>query len=464
MELEPTFLYLPSSDKSNLTPTERLYLPRRDSAPCFPLDEYLSRIPSILSRANELLASCQEEEEDMATTTEHPVFVSSHNMATQFSQDRCLHVLQGELAHASALQTDVVVSAEATTCHVVALRSTSNHTTSVPLVSLAHVDQPHVYDTCLEAMVLEHVLHHTTPSREQEVLAEQEESAEDFGFFIDEDEQNEPEELSPQEQEEDPPHFLPGLDFDRKSSSLPAALQHHHTLGDDDDCGVERKIEMELHLLGGFLDEDGTSQDLSNSLLMIFSQLAEKYQNKLRISLSTAAISCMNTHGLDGRTAPRSRGMGIDIRTGEVFPVKTVLPAHLEGPALEIRSARAWAEQTKHTLQHKESLHVIHDRSSCGGEVRVQPFRYEPVTEFDILLAVSDEVLLQHTSTSPASESGRFCSDLRRTLSFVNTVPAETIFGKDCSQPLVYARSASNLNEWEVVKPIQKRRSQSIAE
>jgi hypothetical protein len=336
--------------------------------------------------------------------------------------------LQGEVAHASTLQADYLVSAEATTCHVVVLRSTKS--ASVPLVSLAHIDK--AYDSCLEAMLKEHLHHH-------ESAAAIEAGEDEFGFFMDEDEEqlvplndaasqqvplndvfNEPQ----QQQASSSSSFLPCPNFEpQRSASTP--------------CLTTEPIEMELHMMGGFLDKDGTSQQLSTLLVERFNDLAGKYKDRLRISLSTCAISCMN-NTQDSR--PVNRGLGIDIATGKVFPVKSTLPAHLEGPAVDIRSARAFCEEAAKTLA------VIHDTSSKHGQVRVQPFQYKAAEELNVLLHVSDDVLLSVTSTSPDQESDQFCTNFRRTLSFVNTVPPETAFAN--GKPLVYSRSASNMNEW----------------
>jgi Protein N-terminal asparagine amidohydrolase len=381
-ELEPSSLFLSSN--------ERLFLPRRGSV-SGPIDEYLSRIPRVVSRADELNASATE--------------LLLHE---RVEASRCLNVLQGEVAHASTLQADCLVSAEATTCHVVALRSTSG-STSVPLCSLAHVDQ--VYDSCLEAMVKEHLQHHENP-----ILAESHDEA--FGFFMDEDEVEYETPLN--DNNDNTSSFIP-RPLERRTASMPA---------------MHGPIEMELHLAGGFLDKEGTSQQLSTSLVEHFSDLAEKYRGRLRISLSTAAISCMNH---DEDQGPVNRGLGIDTRSGQVFAVNSALPAHLEGPAVEIRSARAFC-----CADAAPTLAVIHDTNSA--HIRVEPFAYKADPELNVLLDVPDDVLLTFTSTSPDQESEHFCTNFRRTLSFVNTVPPETVFGH--GRPLVYTRSSTNLNEW----------------
>ena len=211
-----------------------------------------------------------------------------------------------------------------------------------------------------------------------------------------------------------------------------------------------RPIEMELHIVGGYLDKNGTSQSLSSSLIRTFSNLAETHRDKIRISLSTAAISTLNTmeDPQSGHKRPVCRGLGIDTRTGEVFGVSDKLPAEWEAPALEVRSARIFCPR------RCKSLSVIHDASSNAGEIRVEPFSYRPIPSLNSLLHAPDEVLLHATSTSPECESDRFCSDLKRTLSFVNTVPPEQVFGNEQKKPLIYSRSASNLNEWEAATAV----------
>jgi hypothetical protein len=418
LDLEPSSLYFKNdcSSAGSRSEPELLYLPRKGSIGSSSIDEYLSSIPRVVSRASELQLAKEE-----------PAFLHK-SMASGAA--RVLNVLQGEVAHASTLQADYLVSAETTTCHVVVLRSTKS--ASVPLVSLAHVDK--AYDSCLEAMVKEHLNHH-------EQAAAIEAGEEEFGFFMEEDEEqlvplNDSEQqvplndvlIEPQKQQASSSSnsFLPSPNFEPEgSASMP-------------DFRAE-PIEMELHMMGGFLDKDGTSQQLSTVLVERFNYLADKYKGRLRIALSTAAISCMNNTE-DSR--PVNRGLGIEIATGEIFPVKSSLPAHLEGPAVDIRSARAFSEEAAQTLA------IIHDTRSKEGQVRVQPFQYKAVEKLNVLLTVPDDVLLSVTSTSPDEESDQFCTNFRRTLSFVNTVPSETAFAN--GKPLVYSRSGSNMNEWIV--------------
>jgi Protein N-terminal asparagine amidohydrolase len=406
---------------------ERLFLPRRDS--CH-LDEYLSSIPRVVSRSQELNATEQphqrqqhQQHGENSNNVPHGNEFLKHD--SRRSYGRCLNVLQGEAAYASSEQADYLVSAEATTCHVIALRSTSkNNSVVAPLSSLAHVDSS--YDACLEAMIREHLLHH-----EQKVADIRRE--EDFGFFMDE--MDEEEEVCLEDNEHiassEASSFLPAQGIaprpPRRTVSMPMFQRE--------------RIEMELHMVGGYKDKDGTSQQLSSSLLERFSELAEKYSECLRISLSTAAISSMNTEGNETTAAPINRGLCIETATGIVFPIRSSLPRHLEGPAVEVRSARIFcSDDTPATLR------VIHDRTSRNGEIRIDPFRYLADPRLKVLLDVPDDVLLSVASTSPGQESDQFCSNFRRTLSFATLNSAENVFAR--GRPLVYTRSANNLNEW----------------
>ena len=346
----PTSLYLPTPASANGDEQERLVLPQDE-----PVDVYLSRIPQVRSKAQEL---CDEAKQD---TTEAAFLQKARS-------GRCLNVLQGEVAHASALQTDVLVSAEATTCHVVALRSTrKSKSATVPLVSLAHVDQAGVYDNCLDAMVQQHLNHHssdqTRPTQAAAVNpinSDDSEEDEDF-FFYNEDEDTGPQEEHGEKHAAQQQSFLPPSTPNnlprRRSTSMPS-------LRDDD----EEPIEMELHMVGGYLDKEGTSQDISHSLITSFSELAKKYQDQVRISLTTALISSLNTTNATNEASssvankPKSRGLGIDTQTGQVFPITDSLPPELEGPGLEVRTARSLARATSSPNLHLTRIAARHSR------------------------------------------------------------------------------------------------------
>lgn len=109
---------------------QRLQLPITASNP---IDEYLRLIPGVADGASALLSRG------------HRVFSTS-------SVERILYVGQAEVAHATSLQCDIVASDKATTCHILAFRSSF---LGKPLVSLAHIDSC-AYETCISDMLRYH--------------------------------------------------------------------------------------------------------------------------------------------------------------------------------------------------------------------------------------------------------------------------------------------------------------------
>jgi Protein N-terminal asparagine amidohydrolase len=219
-------------------------------------------------------------------------------------------------------------------------------------------------------------------------------------------------------------------------------------------------IEIDLHMVGGFLDTQGASKRLSAALIERFDALARKYSDRVRIYLVTAAISCLNHNQSMSRTrlsrsssetaGPVHRGLGIDTHTGRVFSVPCSLPPQWAGPAVELRSARR-------VFGDEPTLAVIHTADS--EHIRVEPFCYTPDPKLNVLLHVPDSILLDVTSTSPRHESDNFCSNFRRTLSFINAVPPDTVFGHGArKRPLVYTRSAANLHEWIIADAVPSER------
>jgi hypothetical protein len=102
------------------------------------VDTYLQYHPSIVDRAYELLSQSPVE-------------------YTAQSRERILYVSQGEIAHAVSLQTDILVSDRATTCHILAWRSCSD--SNVLLATLTHLDGT-TYEKCLRKAMAQHVHHH----------------------------------------------------------------------------------------------------------------------------------------------------------------------------------------------------------------------------------------------------------------------------------------------------------------
>jgi len=197
----------------------------------------------------------------------------------------------------------------------------------------------------------------------------------------------------------------------------------------DDGCQM---IDMDLHIMGGFDDEDESSRAISESLINTFSLIAQDESATIRMTLQTCAVSSMNDNGL---FYPIGRGLGMDLKSGDVFLAS--VDESVAGPATTLRSVRLWSGE-------KEKLSVVHTTKS--NSITVSAFPYETIQGTDVILSLPDHIILQHTSTSPEVEHDGFCDDVRRTLSFMKDNKCTDIFGMNCDKPVVYTRS--NGNNW----------------
>lgn len=203
-----------ASDSPSCVMEKHLHLPASYS---LPVDMHLRSIQQVAESAHHLLTS--------------PVRHLSRE-----SRERLLYVGQGELGHATPLQCDVIASDNATTCHILALRSTVMG--NAPLVSLAHIDWTG-YGDSIRGMIQEHKAHHCFCSSDEE---------------------------------------------EKKGDGIY-------------DCEL---IDMDVHIVGGFEDAKKSSRNISEFLINLLVQLAEEENNVIRMTLRTCAISSMNDTGGDG--------------------------------------------------------------------------------------------------------------------------------------------------------------------
>jgi len=299
-----------------------------------PVDKYLRSIPSLVERAEELQAQ--------------PAVVLSEETASDL---KVLNIRQGEIGHVTAKQADIIVSDKATTCHIIAVRSTSTDDAgSEPLVSLCHVDKAQ-YEGCLRDMIDAH-------------------------------------------------------------------KEHHGELSLD-------AIDMDLHLVGGYSDPDGSSLAITEHLIQLFGQISVEEKDDVNMSLKTCAVSCLNDNGFG---APIGRGLAVDIASGNVF--LAAVDESLAGPAPNLRAARLWS------AAHRTKLAVAHNQF-CD-KIIVTPFEFSTFKTLKTLLCLPDDVMLQYTSTSPDVEDDEFCNRVRSTLRFIRDHAPEDVFGPKRNQPVYY--------------------------
>ncbi|XP_076871935.1 protein N-terminal asparagine amidohydrolase [Brachyhypopomus gauderio] len=155
---------------------------------------------------------------------------------------------------------------------------------------------------------------------------------------------------------------------------------------------------LELHLVGGFDDDSNTSHKLSLNILAAF------HKQKEDIHLETCCITEMNDIVTDGIHRPVVYGIGVNVKTGEVFPASFPY----RGPAEDVRSARTFTGG---------QMAEVYDSSK--EQVKVCPCRWAPNRDIAFWLAADDDTILQYLSTSPHAEPPHFVDHIKATIQFL---------------------------------------------
>ncbi|XP_044047123.1 protein N-terminal asparagine amidohydrolase isoform X2 [Siniperca chuatsi] len=182
---------------------------------------------------------------------------------------------------------------------------------------------------------------------------------------------------------------------------------------------------LELHLVGGFNDESKTSHELSLNILAAFQKQKED------IHLETCCITEMNDNVVDGTHRPIVYGIGVNVKTGDMFPSSFT---H-KGPAEELRSARTFTGG---------QMADIYDSSQ--GLVKVGPCKWSPNLDIAFWLSQNDDTILKYLSTSPMAEPPHFVQHIKSTIQFLLQHPSsDSLFPG--GQPQLYRRTEGG--DWE---------------
>jgi len=197
--------------------------------------------------------------------------------------------------------------------------------------------------------------------------------------------------------------------------------------------GQEKDEGLDVHVVGGFHDEDNddryTSEALSTSLFNVLCRCSVK------LHLRTACVCELNTIS-DHRAPvnmPAIRGLSVEVRTGEIYPAQFVD----RGPDLAVRVARS--------LTGPPELSNVYDASR--SLLVIVPFPYSPLPSVHDALTMSDEQLLHFFSTSPQQEGPNFVSDLRRTFSFLAEHPNSSDYWREGSHAF---ERAPDGQQWQI--------------
>jgi len=368
-----------------------------------------------------------------------------HRLITSTNCGRIINVLQGEIAHCTPSQADVLVSDDATTCHIVALRSCrsgseegektiGSASSSIVLATMTHIDGPG-YEASIRDAVNEHIKHHSAHPKQSHDTEECKENC---------------------------------IDQNNVGSGT---------------------IEMSIHIMGGFNDTGGSSIEITDSVLQTFAALSNEYNAywdssrrapRICMTVKTCAVASANDNGTG---CPLGRGLAMEVATGNIFlaeiedgtmhgsvPSSSTPPTapwngkvkiavnggiplfhpipydsciSAQGPDVALRSVRLWASAFHpHGGKREHRLNIIHQ--SDRDYLNVEPFFFRPHTAARGMLKCTDEILLQITSTSPKVEKPNFVSKVRESLNFMNGTRSAIVFAG--GQPVKFRRVG--LNEW----------------
>ena len=304
-----------------------------------------------------------------------------------------VYVHQREVAHVSSEQYNnrgaVLTSDAETTCHVLALRSfTDKNATngeSKVLGSLCHLDSSDSgLQRCIWRMIQKHVNYH------------------------------------------------------KKTWST--------SIGDGDQSKLSRKdrVSMEVHVIGGFNDKDGTSIGITDFIFSRLEAFSKELKTKIRFQLKTCIVSGLNDvmtyeKASESKSAPIVRGMTLDVCSGKIKLLHSV-HSDLFGPEPILRRARLW------TANNDNSLQLVHDARE--DRVIIKPFKFTVFAGMENIPELPDPIMLQYTSTSPDCEADGYCDDVREVIRFLLSAKEEDFFssqGKALKYQYNFQKCGTNL-------------------
>ena len=308
-----------------------------------------------------------------------------HRLITSTNSGRVINVQQGEIAHCTPSQADTICSDDATTCHIVALWSRYSRSTTDRVLATITHIDGTGYEQCIRDAVNEHVRYHSNHAKQNLSTATENDGA----------------------------------------------------------------VNMSIHLMGGFNDIEGSSIEITDSILQTLAAVSNECNSysyikgipRLCMTLETCAVGSSND---DGTGSPLGRGLAMDVASGKVFLAE--VEDDTQGPEAILRSVRLWASAFhKRSRRQSGKLHVIHNHTQ--DYVSIEPFFFCPSPAAKSLLDCSNEELLNITSTSPEVEKFQFAANVRESLMYMNRNKSPVVFPRN--EPLKYKRVG--LNGWVVI-------------
>jgi len=217
---------------------------------------------------------------------------------------------------------------------------------------------------------------------------------------------------------------------------------------DDKNENSENNV-IEIHIFGGYEDENDTSEDLSLRLL--------KYliRSEYNFHVGYCVIGSHNTGYGDEKSKkkyprPIIYGVAVDVESGDIFPAD--FPDDSKGPDAELRRVRLSFRQYESYEEYHEAKNFLYqDFNNETGEITIKPFQFVQSPDLPFIAKATDKFILENMSTSPKVEPKHFCSGIRDAVRLILKHPdaSQSIFSQN--QPRKYLFS-DNERKWIRIK------------
>lgn len=214
--------------------------------------------------------------------------------------------------------------------------------------------------------------------------------------------------------------------------------------------GATSPVCMEVHVVGGYNDADGTSSEITDALFTLLVEIASELKSLVFFVIKTCVVCGLNdriSYGIDSEDAsvpsPIARGLAMDVNSGRIIMIKDV-DSTLLGPEPMLRRARLWCNDS-----NEACLNTVH---RCGYDlISIEPFQVKAFPNIEIILGLPDPILLMQISTSPECEVEGYCDQFRETAEFLMSTNTEDVFGAKNQRTHLFYEYRYSYRDWKEV-------------
>ena len=104
---------------------------------------------------------------------------------------------------------------------------------------------------------------------------------------------------------------------------------------------ISPNFHLDLHIVGGYSDEENQSEKLTVALLRFFQQLPVEFRLQ---QLCVGSVNSRSSHQFGGINFPRLYGLAVDIPNFTIHPAK--FSVQVRGPCLPMRACRLFCHES----------------------------------------------------------------------------------------------------------------------